>query len=422
MQLKANNLRGALALASYTVLNGTASGDPLADRWQVESAVLFYSEKDRVNVTEPAVMGTRNINDGESITFRGIVDSMSGATPNGAVPSNQPQTYTTPSGNTNTIPAGTMSTSSFSDTRVAFGMDWNKELSRLTKQILSTNISTEKDYFSLGGSATYTFDTENRMTTFSAGLGYSYDQVIPIGGKPAALTSLSTAPTGSDSSSSGFGLNGELKTTGDVLLGVTRVLSRRALTQLNYTVSATNGYLNDPYKVLSLVDNNGVSVDQVYEKRPDSRNSSALYWLFVYHLPEDVIHLSYRFYKDDWGVHSSTYNLDYRYQLGKRSYIKPHLRYYTQTAADFYHLYLMNGDPLPDYASADYRLAAFKGTNIGIKYGHTLGRHSEFSLRAELMQQTGDSHPSDAVGVLSQYDLYPGLDATIFQVNYSVNF
>jgi len=421
MQLKPNNIRGALALASYAVLNGTASGEPMNDRWEVESAVLFYSEKNRVNVVEPAIMGTKKLNDEETITMRGIVDSMSGATPNGAVPSSKAQTYTTPSGNLNTIPAGTMSTKSFSDTRVAFSLDWNKELSRLTKQILSMNISTEKDYFSLGGSATYSFDTSDRMTTFTTGIGYSYDQVSPTGGKPTPLDLVSnTAAT--SSSTSNYGFNGELKTTGNVLVGVTRVLSRRALTQLNYSYNVSNGYLNDPYKVLSLVDNNGDTVDQIYENRPDSRNSSALYWLFVYHLPQDVIHLSYRRYQDDWGISSNTYNLDYRYQLDRRSYLKPHLRYYTQTAADFYHLYLLDGQTIPDYASADYRLAEMKGINVGVKYGRQFGRHSEFSVRAELMQQTGNNHPNGAVGMLQQYDLYPGLDASIFQVNYSVNF
>jgi len=51
-----------------------------------------------------------------------------------------------------------------------------------------------------------------------------------------------------------------------------------------------------------------------------------------------------------------------------------------------------------------------------------MGKHAELALRAELMKQTGDSYPSDAIGALRQLDLYPDLEATILQISYTTEF
>lgn len=432
MQLKTmRNIRSTLALATCAVLHGKANALEPADDWKVESAVLYYSEQDRVDVWEPAILGTRTLSEDESVTLRGVVDTMSGATPNGAVPSRKAETYTSSSGNAYTVPAGAFQTKSFDDTRGALGVDWTKNVDRLIKRTLSGDVSLETDYFSLGGGLTYAVDNENRMTTVTGGLGFSFDLVSPSGGAPPELGLVSASvPSGGggddDEDGEGGGddsvFSGEKKYTASALLGVTQILSRRALTQLNYTYNYSSGYLNDPYKLLSLVDANGETVDHVFEKRPDRRNGNALYWAFVYHLPKDVVHLSYRYYWDDWGIRSHTFDIKYRFELGESGYLQPEVRYYTQSAADFYHLFLLSGSPLPGDASADYRLADMHSTVAGLKYGLPVGKDGEFSIRAAYMQQTGDNHPNEAIGILRQYDLYPGLDATIIQVGFTARF
>lgn len=425
------NIRRALALATCAVLHGRADAvAPAGDDWHVDSALLFYSEQDRVDVWEPAVLGTRTYDDGETVTVRGVVDTMSGATPNGAVPSSKPETYTSSSGNAYTVPAGAFQTKSFDDTRAALGVDWTRNLDRLTRRKLSGDISAETDYFSIGGGLTYSADTENRMTTFTGGAGFSFDIVSPSGGAPDELGLISAVvPSGGggdDDEGEGGGedsiFSGEKKYTANILLGLTQVLNRRALTQLNYTYNFNAGYLNDPYKLLSVVDGNGETVDHRFEKRPDRRNGNALYWAFVYHLPQDVVHLSYRYYWDDWGIRSNTFDIKYRMELGGHGYLQPEFRYYTQTEADFFRYFLLDGAPLPDHASADYRLAEMDGTTVGVKYGLPVGKDGEFSVRAAYLQQTGEGHPNQAIGILRQYDLYPGLDATIVQISFSTRF
>ena len=76
----------------------------------------------------------------------------------------------------------------------------------------------------------------------------------------------------------------------------------------------------------------------------------------VYHLTQDVLYATYRYYWDDWNVQSHTIDFKYRNELGGESFWQPHLRYYTQTAAKFFTLGLINGAPLPDFASSDQRL------------------------------------------------------------------
>jgi hypothetical protein len=83
---------------------------------------------------------------------------------------------------------------------------------------------------------------------------------------------------------------------------------------------------------------------------------------------------------------------------------------------------LVSGQPLPDYASADYRLAEMQGNTIGLKFGMPTSDQGEWSVRIERMVQTGNSHPTDAIGIQQNYDLYPKLDVTTLMISYSTRF
>ncbi len=50
---------------------------------------------------------------------------------------------------------------------------------------------------------------------------------------------------------------------------------------------------------------------------------------------------------------------------------------------------LFDGDALPEYASADQRLADFDAYTVGAKYGRRT-EYGEFSLRVEYYRQEGD--------------------------------
>jgi hypothetical protein len=131
--------------------------------------------------------------------------------------------------------------------------------------------------------------------------------------------------------------------------------------------------------------------------------------------------INFRVMDDDWGVTSQTVDARYRWNINDRSYLEPHLRYYVQGAADFYRTALFDGDPLPEFASADSRLADMDAYTAGVKYGHRTDR-GEFSVRLEYYNQDGDASPGSSVGDLVNYDLVPPLTAVIAQFGYKFRF
>ena len=429
MQLNAGaSIRGALALATCTLLGTSlqdSRADASADDWRVDGGVLYYSEQDRVTVVEPVFFLRKQTGEDRYFNARLIFDTMSGASANGATATNTAQTFTSPSGTTTyTTPAGETPLYKFSDERVALAIEWERPFGRERQIVYGINASVESDYMSVGLSTMLLQNFNDKLTTLTTGLSANYDSVSPDGGVPVPMQLLSTVvapPPGGEEEGDDEG--GESKSTLDAIIGVTQVLTRRALTQFNYSIGLSSGYLNDPYKVISVVDgSSGATVDYRFESRPDSRLRQSLYWKYVYHLPRDVVHFAYRYYWDDWGITAHTADLHYRFELFGRSYLQPHLRYSAQTAADFYHHSLVSTALVPANASADYRLGDLVTTTYGLKLGLPVGKSSEFSLRVESMKQTGDSYPADAIGVQRNFDLFPTINTTIAQITYTGRF
>lgn len=423
-------IKKELGVASCALLQVPAATAYASDsEWGVDTAILYYGESDgRVSALEPAIYAGRDLGDGERIDLRLVLDVLTGATPNGAHASTVPQTFTTPSGLSSYVaqPGETPLDSSFKDTRLAGGADWTLPVNRMSKVKLGLNASREFDYTSLGVSATYLQDLNNRNTTLSAGLGFTNDLISPVGGVPTALSPMrQPGQTNRDGSS-------DTKTIADMIFGITQVISRKTLMQLNFSLGMIDGYQTDPYKIVTVLDPvtglpdnsallnvNTDALPYVYEKRPDSRQTSSLFFRTVHHLTQDVINFSYRYYWDDWGVTSNTFDLRYRYEIG-RGYLQPHVRYYLQEAADFYRHDLVqgtdvdaNGNVLLDTVSSDYRLAKMTTTTLGLKYGYALSENSELSIRGELMNQSVDD------GDVPVGEETPDLDAVILHAGYS---
>jgi hypothetical protein len=117
-----------------------------------------------------------------------------------------------------------------------------------------------------------------------------------------------------------------------------------------------------------------------------------------------------------------TADLRYRWQIGTNYYIEPHLRYYTQNAAEFFHYYLVSGEAIPEYASADTRLAKFHAQTYGVKFGIPFDETSELNLRVEYYDQHGNGSPAGAIGQLQQQNLFPDLKAYTLLLGYTFSF
>lgn len=416
-----------LALASATAcLSGVSvtSAAELGDKsdfgkWDINTAVLFYNEADRVSAIEPVIIGTKQIDTDEALSVKFVIDSLTGASASGAVPTDYVQTFTTPSGNGTyeIAPGETPLDTSFLDTRFALSTSWVKPISRLGKMTLGANASKEYDYTSLSVSGLFAYDINNRNTTLSAGLSLGSDTIDTVGDIPIAFGIMQ--PEGQtqprrDSS--------EDKTLVDLVFGVTQVLDQNSLLVFNYSLGQSDGYLNDPYKVISVVDSDsGNPNSTIFENRPDTRTKHALFAQYKRYFTGNVLDASYRYATDDWGIDSNTIDVKYKFRLSDTSFIQPHVRLYSQTQADFYVPYLVEGQQAlagdtTSFATADYRLGEFTGTTIGLEYGKD-NIHRPWSVALEYYVQSGDE-PANKIGQLSNKELFPDVSAVMLRINY----
>lgn len=375
---------------------------------------MQYMEAERISVSEPQIGVRRHYGDNRALSILATVDTISGSTPLGTLPATAntaPATTTSPSGHPVNPIIGKVPLSHMSDTRVGLNATYERPRSPALMETIGAEVSKEHDFLSVGGSYSIDRDFNRKNTTLSLGLSPEFDIVTPNGGLPLAYATELTPGEFDGKNTTKYLVSG--------LFGVTQVISRRTLMQWNYTPTYENGYLNDPYKFLSLVNTGGDPLSAIHEKRPGYRVAHSFYWLTRHLMRErDVFSLGLRYYADSWGIHSQTIDFNYRWQYHERRFVEPRVRYYHQTAANFFHVGLIDGQPLPDFASADYRLNDIDGVTVGVAFGFTMKNESELILRADFYTQTGESKPNTAVGVQKNYDLFPTLHATILQVEY----
>jgi len=427
-------LKSLLTTATCALLGVNASVEantnPLAD-WKFDTALMVYSEVNRVSAAEAIVAGTKTFKNDEILNLKVTLDALTGASANGAIGQPNAQTFTSPSGESNyRVDANkTPLDDTFKDTRAQASAQWTQPLANNYTWSVGGNFSKEFDYLSLGANTNIAKDFNKKNTTLSAGLALAYDQIKPSGGIADPLTPMlfgnevisgSYDDEGGENRSNKVTIgNSDNKNTVDLLFGLTQVINRRMIVQFNYSFSHINGYLNDPYKLLSVINSNGLTQQYLYENRPGSRSKHAFFAQTKYHFAHSILDASYRYMTDDWHIHSHTVDLHYRMNLSQDNYIEPHIRYYTQTAADFYQPFLQEGSTVPEFASADYRLGDMDTYTVGIKYGMPLGSGKSMAFRLEYYHQTPKNSGFSQPGVLAEQNLYENIDAVIAQVSYS---
>ena len=124
MQLK-KPIGASLAAATCGLLGALPSAPVAAQEakdWDIDSSLLYYGEdNDRVKDVSLDISIRRALDEDRSFNLNFTVDSLTGATPNGAVPTNAVQTFTGASGGDGyTVQPGEMPLDpTFLDTRIA---------------------------------------------------------------------------------------------------------------------------------------------------------------------------------------------------------------------------------------------------------------------------------------------------------------
>lgn len=421
MQLNDKNnkraIGAALSAATYGLLMGTTPGqaedavaatataaDASDKPWRVDAGAMYYTEEDRIDVRSYVVDTRRRIGEEEFVTAKLVYDSITGASPTGA-------TYV----QTSTSSSGSAPMGNFAETRKAIAATWERPVADLTRMNLGVNHSRSDTYESVGASAVFSSDFNQRNTTVTYGVGYARDKNQPHGGVPEPLDEVGSADI----------IKSEgIKRQTDLQLGVTQVLGRATLAQINYVRSNAEGYLTNPYKVVSVVHpltGETLSFPTLHEKRPDERRSNALLGQINHQFGVGIGYATYRYYWDDWDVRAHTLELKYRLPLNERAYLQGLVRNYTQTAAEFFHPVVLSNQ-VPEYASADYRLSDLQTISAGLKFGYRTDEWGEATVRYEYILQTGEEHPSGTVGVQREAELFPDLTAHVIHIGYTVDF
>ncbi len=379
----------------------------------VDSAILYYQEDGgRVKAIEPEIGVTYNASNGAIYTGKFTYDSLSGASANGATRASIPQTFIAPindeggsdsstgASGSYTVPAGKLPVDTgFKDHREVVDLGATVPISERVKLSIGGAGSWETDYTSYSGRASIAADLNNKNTNVSFGVNYEHDRSKPYYGIPSALSGMGESTVGT----------ARTKRVFSTVLGVTQVINPNWLVQVNYSFGRSKGYHSDPYKLVSLIDPaSGDPFWYIYEKRPEKRTRHGVYLSTKLATGSAVTSASARYYHDNWGIDSWTFELSEHLPVGRRFYIEPSLRYYRQSKANFFRHYLLLDEPTPDNVSADSRLDKFEALTFGITAGATLSDRVEIYGAAERYVQYGKTFDRSAPGNLASYDLFGG--------------
>jgi len=427
MQLKKQskpNLKALLTTATCALLGNTAQAST-EESWEFDTAIMHYAETDRVSATEAIITAKKTFSNDEILNLKLTIDALTGASPNGATAQLTPQTFTRPSGNGQyTVDAGeTPLDDTFHDTRVQLTGQWTQPLLQDYTVSVGGNFSKEYDYMSASINGNLARDFNQKNTTLSAGMAYAYDVIEPEGGIPNPFSAMIVGDSSNSSFDDEFSKtrigSDDKKSTLDLLFGLTQVINRNMIVQFNYSYSTASGYLTDPFKVVTSVNELGESQEYLYEHRPDERTKHSFYGQTKYHFDTGILDASYRFMTDDWEIDSHTFDFRYLIPLKNGHFIEPHVRVYTQSAAEFYQPFIQQDNALPNYVSADYRIGELDTYTIGVKYGLPMDNGNSLAFRVEYYHQTPKDNGTEAIGVLENVELYEEVDAIIAQVTYS---
>lgn len=283
------------------------------------------------------------------------------------------------------------------DQRLSVDGTLNVKLDDLTLGVGGGN-STEWDYISNFFNLDARWDINQKMTTLAAGFGYASDTVWADGGNQGQIHQQYT---------NGQSIGGD-KNTYQGLLGLTQVLDKSSLLQLNLTVSNSSGFLSDPYKSVWVNNIPGTNwfnpvntfcrqsqpfsfqANLCADNRPGARTQSAVLMRYVRNFAEldaAALHLDYRFYSDTWNIDSHTFEASWLQPLPFDLMLTPHVRYFTQRSAYFYQG--VYDSPTADgLYSSDYRLASFGAISGGVRLNKHVLENFQIGAGVDIYQRT----------------------------------
>jgi hypothetical protein len=244
------------------------------------------------------------------------------------------------------------------------------------------SVSNEFDYtsFGIGGSYTKLFNQKNTELSFHANLYMdSWKPIYPYelrqfdGGGPIiyAYDSL-----GNNYERAFKGFSNDKRNSYSLGVSFAQILSKRSQLALMYDITRQEGLLSTPFQRVYFQDSpdffleNFQLADDI-ERLPNQRTKSALGGRLNYYLNEHfVLRSYYRYYFDDWGITSQTFQLEVPIKIGLNLSFYPSYRFYMQTAADYFAPYEEHLSTEMYYTS-DYDLSDYHAHQLGLGLKYT---------------------------------------------------
>jgi hypothetical protein len=354
-----------------------------------------YDERDgRVDVESHYFDIRQQFESGASLGVRYVIDRISGATPVGTYDRNDPTQW---------------DFVEISDEREAVSLIVDQKIG---DHLLAFEYSgsQEADYRSNAVALSGKSELFDKNTVISAGVSYADDTIIATPGTVI--------------------LEDRSKDSVDFALGVSQLLTKNSVLDVNFTYGHSEGYLADPYRQISqtrtifvpVAGGGTIPVTDTFaypENRPDSRDKFALKMTGrqYFETVEGSLIGSYRVFSDLDGIFSNTLDLTWKQQVSERFIVSPFIRFYDQTAADFYRASLtgsgVNGhgrnDGEPAYYSSDYRLAGFQSLNYGLGFDYQLNEDVVLNFNWERYEMSGTSSETPDI-------LFPTADVFSFGI------
>lgn len=262
--------------------------------------------------------------------------------------------------------------------RIYPSLDWTVENTQKgTSFGIGAYYSGEYNYKSTGADLHWSVKTKDRNGEFGVKLQGYFDQVTLI--YPSEFIPAPVAQPGTMIITTASGNTEVVSTSGQVLsttknslpssprttvsasLSYSQMLSTRLQIMLLGDVVTQSGYLGLPFHRVYFA--NGK--DSI-EKLPSSRFKLPVGLRANYFLGDNVVLRSYyRYYTDDWGIHSNTAGLEVAYKISPFFSISPFYRYYDQSAAKYFAPYETHS-PNDAFYTSNYEFAKFQSNFYGV--------------------------------------------------------
>jgi hypothetical protein len=269
--------------------------------------------------------------------------------------------------------------SNLTERRKAWSAEFSRQLPRVNVALGFAN-SRESDYVSNAWSLNTVTDFNQKNTTLLLGIAGADDDVRVL-----------------------YLRRDEKKRTFDFIAGVTQLLSPSTTVTFNAAYGRATGFLGDPYRLIQkrneIIPGVFLPIDYA-ESRPHERDKWTAFVSTNHAMAElhAAVEASYRYYHDGFGTSAHTVEAAWYQQIGEHLILRPAIRWYDQSAADFY-LISLNGqsftptafvpNPAGPYYSSDYRLSAFRSYTYGLKAIWTINAAWQFDATLEKYEMKG---------------------------------